>query len=596
MSDKGKKKGKMSQTTPAKGTRQSPRIKKPEQPEAMDTATELSNSADKLQSLKITEKKENTLPGFYEELKLPRALYDLAESIQKSSNKVLANKDVQKNFEEAQQIFQGWATPVKGQESKGRSNKRKRSDGQNGDGILTPVEITELQDSAKKLKEELTKQQEEKALLSKVRDNVIEQLKDDNRKLQQDLTSNKETIATTEQLGKIEMNKRTMEIQFLEEKLRKAHTEITKLKETIEENEKKFLEKTVVQNGEEMPNEKDTKSEEFLQELKSLQNQLIEEQKAHQKTKKEEKLEREELQKLKEELLYEKDTLTNELTQVRADKQQKNEELESIGNELIRSSDFNERKSRECESLKDQIGQMQNELKQKNEELDDLRNRLSSLSASKLDGDPNITDLGDPNRPLKLVERYQQLYDNLWTDIFDELTDSYHDVGSSSEREKMAAMEIMSIFERVLQFCKHLVEDQEKTIISTLTCCSPDNLDQNASNIDISTIRNIRKSNAQQTLPSIVQQYARQNEQELSGLMKDFAEECIAICWLTQVQDPPIAFEFSYAHGVQLDKDLMREFTVSGDIVDFVVWPTMRLTSDGPVMVKSVVQPIKKKR
>ncbi|CAG2232412.1 unnamed protein product [Mytilus edulis] len=214
---------------------------------------------------------------------------------------------------------------------------------------------------------------------------------------------------------------------------------------------------------------------------------------------------------------------------------------------------------------------MQNELKQKNEELDDLRNRLSSLSASKLDGDPNITDLGDPNRPLKLVERYQQLYDNLWTDIFDELTDSYHDVDNSAEREKMAAMEIMSIFEVF-------------------------NSDENASNIDISTIRNIRKSNAQQTLPSIVQQYARQNEQELSGLIKDFAEECIAICWLTQVQDPPIAFEFNYDHGVQLDKDLMREFTVSGDIVDYVVWPTMRLTSDGPVMVKSVVQPIKKKR
>lgn len=94
----------------------------------------------------------------------------------------------------------------------------------------------------------------------------------------------------------------------------------------------------------------------------------------------------------------------------------------------------------------------------------------------------------------------------------------------------------------------------------------------------------------------LFQLYIRQNEQEFTELMKDFAEECIAICWLTQVQDPPMAFEFNYDHGVQLDKDLMRQFTVSGDIVDYVVWPIMRLTSDGPVMVKSVVQPIKKKR
>ena len=72
--------------------------------------------------------------------------------------------------------------------------------------------------------------------------------------------------------------------------------------------------------------------------------------------------------------------------------------------------------------------------------------RLSSLSASKLDGDPNITDLGDPNRPLKLVDRYQQLYDNQWTDAFDELTESYTDVENDSEKEKRAISNILAIF------------------------------------------------------------------------------------------------------------------------------------------------------
>ncbi|CAC5381411.1 unnamed protein product [Mytilus coruscus] len=150
MSGRGKRKNKTSEKTPTKGTRQSPRTKAPVTPEAMDTATELSNSAEKLLSLKETEEKVKILPAFYEKLELHKALFDLAESIQKLSKGVLGNKDVQKNFEEAQQIFQGWATPVKGQESKGRSNKRKRSDGQNGNEMMTPVEITELQESAKK--------------------------------------------------------------------------------------------------------------------------------------------------------------------------------------------------------------------------------------------------------------------------------------------------------------------------------------------------------------------------------------------------------------------------------------------------------------
>lgn len=58
-----------------------------------------------------------------------------------------------------------------------------------------------------------------------------------------------------------------------------------------------------------------------------------------------------------------------------------------------------------------------------------------------------MTDLGDPNRPSRLEQRYQQLYDHLWNDIFKELTDSYTEVDDMDAREKMAAMEIMSHFE-----------------------------------------------------------------------------------------------------------------------------------------------------
>lgn len=35
------------------------------------------------------------------------------------------------------------------------------------------------------------------------------------------------------------------------------------------------------------------------------------------------------------------------------------------------------------------------------------------------DGNPNITNLGDPNRPMKIGETYSELYDNEWTDTMD---------------------------------------------------------------------------------------------------------------------------------------------------------------------------------
>jgi len=37
------------------------------------------------------------------------------------------------------------------------------------------------------------------------------------------------------------------------------------------------------------------------------------------------------------------------------------------------------------------------------------------------DNNPNITDLSDQNRPTKLAEKMSELYDNQWTDAFDEL-------------------------------------------------------------------------------------------------------------------------------------------------------------------------------
>jgi hypothetical protein len=46
--------------------------------------------------------------------------------------------------------------------------------------------------------------------------------------------------------------------------------------------------------------------------------------------------------------------------------------------------------------------------------------RLSSMAGDKLTkGNPAITDLGDPNRPMKIAEKYGELYDNEWTDAMD---------------------------------------------------------------------------------------------------------------------------------------------------------------------------------
>jgi hypothetical protein len=46
--------------------------------------------------------------------------------------------------------------------------------------------------------------------------------------------------------------------------------------------------------------------------------------------------------------------------------------------------------------------------------------RLSKLAGNKMtEGNPNIANLGDPNRPTKIAEVYSEIYDNEWTDALD---------------------------------------------------------------------------------------------------------------------------------------------------------------------------------
>ena len=50
--------------------------------------------------------------------------------------------------------------------------------------------------------------------------------------------------------------------------------------------------------------------------------------------------------------------------------------------------------------------------------------RLSSMAGDKLTKwNPAIFDLGDPSRPMKIAEKYGELYDNEWTDAMYYLDD-----------------------------------------------------------------------------------------------------------------------------------------------------------------------------
>ena len=40
------------------------------------------------------------------------------------------------------------------------------------------------------------------------------------------------------------------------------------------------------------------------------------------------------------------------------------------------------------------------------------------------DNNQDIDELGDPNRPMKIAERFREIYDNEWTNLLDYITDN----------------------------------------------------------------------------------------------------------------------------------------------------------------------------
>ncbi|CAG2188728.1 unnamed protein product [Mytilus edulis] len=199
-------------------------------------------------------------------------------------------------------------------------------------------------------------------------------------------------------------------------------------------------------------------------------------------------------------------------------------------------------------------------------EKDDLQTRLSSVAGEKLTkGNPSITDLGDPNRPMKIGEKYGELYDNEWTDAMEhiiEVKKSYPDM-KESEIEEIIIRHLHRLLKCCYKECKMKAEEQIHKLGESLAetmCFTFKSKDEIAS------------------LPVC---------KEALVLRRAKSEEFAKVLFQNQMT---IQFPFS-----PIDKNTYKEFVKSGDSVAYVVWPALFLHNGGPLLYKGVVQAYWKK-
>lgn len=272
--------------------------------------------------------------------------------------------------------------------------------------------------------------------------------------------------------------------------------------------------------------------------------------------------------------------------------------------------------NREVESLNATIADEKRKnaenIKKLMQERDDLRDRFSKVAGAKLsDDNSDIADLSDPNRAMKLSERFGQLYDDEWTNAFEALTDKdqlgmHHkeairmlllflqDCLDFCEKVKTSQLDILSnVFLHPIQSSKLATSDGMKGMRERPRIASKEE----------KTLRELRKQI--NVHPGVIEEVKQAfivevKSWEKKGVDKKHVEACIPylqkcaeLCWLIALHDPPLFMKFDVKPGDKFDQNVYTVYSASGNKIDYLVWPPLYNGENGGLLSKGTAEPIK---
>lgn len=86
-----------------------------------------------------------------------------------------------------------------------------------------------------------------------------------------------------------------------------------------------------------------------------------------------------------------------------------------------------------------------------------------------------------------------------------------------------------------------------------------------------------------------------EHEASFKGLYKttvpQYTVKCLELCWLMNMHNPPVALGLPPTKNSKFDGNAYKEYTRTGETVNFVVWLPLLLHRNGPLLQKGVLQP-----
>ncbi|KAL3879227.1 hypothetical protein ACJMK2_031533 [Sinanodonta woodiana] len=222
----------------------------------------------------------------------------------------------------------------------------------------------------------------------------------------------------------------------------------------------------------------------------------------------------------------------------------------------------------------DTIANLNHEITRLKQAEDILLTRLSKIAGDRFTHDNvNIADLSDADRPTKLSETYSELYDNEWTDAFDELT----------ENLKLSDEAAIRLLLKILMICMHSI-----SLSATLSFDEEKSL----KNIWRAATLNLKDESLKLLCANLLTCLGKP-ETEMPKTAK-YLTCCTELCWKMGVQEKPMHLDVNAEKQVgqekRFDTDKFRAYTKTGKYVAYVVWPALLLHEGGAMLAKGIAQ------
>ncbi|KAL3879326.1 hypothetical protein ACJMK2_031626, partial [Sinanodonta woodiana] len=248
---------------------------------------------------------------------------------------------------------------------------------------------------------------------------------------------------------------------------------------------------------------------------------------------------------------------------------------------------------------------LQKEITSLTVEKDKLLKRLNTIEQdTRTHGNVNA-NLSDAESRTKLNASYSELYDNEWTEAFDELTTD------NKITDKDAIMILLKVLMTSFQNCREVTWGRYERLIHVASSVDIKHVSSVSSakhitrtqNMNIDLMHDIKgiwlkatqelKEIAAEPLYSVIEASLDMNITVMPMTSK-YLKRCIDLGWQMGVQEKPLHLDGfveidSYA-GKSFDKDKFRAYTRYGSHIAFVVWPTLYEYEGGPILGKGVAQ------